>query len=68
MQGQLQCHLSSNKEIQAGVSQGSVLEPMLNSIFKYDIPDMQHMFKALFTYDTALEAQAYHHNKTAENT
>lgn len=50
--------LSSEKSVSAGVPQGSVLGPLLFTIFMYDIPMHPHTKMAMFADDTSIRASS----------
>lgn len=51
-------HLSSQRNISAGVPQGSSISPLLYSIFTADIPKLPNVDLALFADDTCVLAQS----------
>lgn len=49
------------RPITAGVPQGSVLEPLLYTLFTTDLTDMSPTIEAMFADDTALLASSLYH-------
>jgi hypothetical protein len=48
--------MSTPSDIQAGVPQGSVLAPTLNSIYIYGTPPVPRVYLGLFADDTCIYA------------
>lgn len=57
---------SELKETRAGVSQGSVLGPVLYLLYTSDIPDLDHETIATFADDTAVITVGSDHEEAAE--
>jgi hypothetical protein len=59
----VECVLSSPKKIMAGVLQGSVLAPVLYSLYMNDAPEAPGVLLALFADDTCIYATEKHEHR-----